>query len=407
LLPSLLVTRSDLIVQDVHGLLTIENIDQSMKNFSQFTYTAYGAGTEYSLGEKVSSGGSNWEYINASASTGNTPAEDTYWTVINEMNDYLIKAVYNGIDRMIDKYMAGKKLRGRTKSIFDQVLLFNGVANYRANEANADKFVGLRLRFRKNNWGLVTILNKIGHQFSSDFVGLTLSLYNTSEQDAIATWSITHAQGKSSQWTSLTADNILEYVDTYGAGTDFYLGYKQSDLESLGAEALNKDITWGSDICASCDSRWANFYKQYSKYIDVIGFEVLETEMPSDVMFDPEEATLTDSKNYGLNINMTTKCDLTAQFLQEEEVLAEALKYHVGMVLLEGMAYNTRGGNQVANQTRAKAEKQLFHHKEAWGTVSDRASAADKGLSFDMSGMNTACMPEDNKTVLNIKRGSV
>lgn len=406
---SLIESRSTQYFNDAHSLLTIENIHQSIKNFDQYTYPAYNPATEYRKGNKVTTDGvNNWEYINNTPNTGQTPVEGSFWTLIDELSDYLTKAVYSGIDRMINQYQGLKKQKSVTKSIFNRVLLFNGAANYRNLETNLDKFVGLRIRLKKREQHLVTIINKIGHQFSAAFTGLPISIYHDSQRSGpIATFTINQTGASNFQWTNLTSDNILRYVDTYDAGGDFYIGYKQSDLATLNAQALNKDIQWNSSICSSCDSKWSSYYKQYSPYIQIFGFEVLESEMPGDILPDPERVDLTSLKNYGLNLDLTEKCDLTPFVLQEEDIMTTAFKYNVAFVLLESMAYNTRGTNQIANQVKVQAEKQLFSHREAWGSVLDRAQRAVDSLQFDFSGMNSKCMPTDDKTMLRVRRKTV
>ncbi len=401
---SLLDSRSGRKVNDVHALLNdIENIDQSVKNFSQYNYPAYVPATDaaggYTRGSKVSFSGVNYEYINASASSGNSPPNMTYWEVIDELSDYLIKAVYSGIDRMIDDWVNDKKLRQKIKSIYDQILLFNGVANYRDLVPNQNNFVGLRIRMKKGERSLVTILNRIGHQFSGSFNGLTLYLFHSSQQAAIATYTINHGNGRSSQWTALSEDNLLRYIsDDYDAGGDFFLGYKQSQLESLGGQALKMDLNWNSSPC-ECDSKWTEWYKQYSAFLDIIGFEINEDALGAgNTLFDPDGVSISYTNNYGFNLNISTKCDLGYFVKQEEDLFAEALNLSVGKKLLEGMAYNIRGGNQVANQIRAEAKKELFHSKGVWGTVHDRYEKSIKALSFDLSSLGEECLPCDDRS---------
>ncbi|TNE75030.1 hypothetical protein EP331_00240 [bacterium] len=406
LVPSLLSSSSGMYVNDAHSLLTIENIDQTAKNFSKYNYTAYNGATTYSVGDKVSSGGSSWEYINATPSSGNTPAENSYWTEIDSLSDYLIKAYYNGIDRMLDTYMNSKKNREVAKSIFENILLYNGGGDLSDKELNTNRFVGIRIRIKKKEKHLIGIINKIGHQFDAAFEGLTLRLYHESQSDALATWSIDHTTANSFQWTSLTTNNTLKYVDTYDAGGDFYLGYYQSDLEALSAQAINKNVSWDSQPLSD-DDVWRNFYKEYSKYFDIIGFNVLESYMTDDKMFNPIYADLTPTRTYGLNLNLTIDTDLTPFFIQEKSIVSNPLKYNVAMVLMEGLAYNTRGANSLSNQIKAMAEKQLFHHKEAYGTLADRVREANNGLSFDFSGMDNSVMGSDSKRVLSIKSGAV
>lgn len=401
LVSSLLESTSSLYYNDAQALLTVENIDQTAKNFSKYNYTDYVALTTYSKGDKVASGGSNWEYINPTPSSGNTPAENTFWTDIDSLSDYLIKKVYSGMDRMLDTFMNSKKMRGVAKSLFENILLYNGSGDIGDTETNLDRFVGIRIRPKKKEKHLVGIINKIGHQFDASFNGLTIKLYQDSQADVLQTWDVDHTTANSSEWTALTTNNTLRYVDTYDAGGDFYLGYKQSQLEALGGKAINRNVSWDTEPVTS-DDVWRTYYKELSKYYDIMGFSVLETDMPSDKMFNPIKADLTSLRTYGLNLNLTVEADLTPFFLQESRITDNAVKYNVAMALMEALAYNTRGANSLANQVKVMAEKQLFHHKEAYGTLADKTREANDALSYDFSGMYNAVLGSDNKRTLRI-----
>ena len=393
---SLLVKRSGRVVNEESGLLTIENIDQTVKNFSHYSYTAYNAATEYSLGMKMVVASVNYEYINATPSTGNAAPNATYWAVIDNLSDYLIKASKKGFDNAIDAVLRAKKMSGKIRSIYENVLLYDGLVNPSSFVTNADNFVGLRLRMKKDR-SLITIINKIGTHFSTILTGnLTLSLYHSSQQAAIETFVIAPASAaKQSQWTAQTTGNILRYLSSdYDAGGDFYLGYKQSDLADLGGQAMRKALVWGESCNCANDA-----YSNYSAYVDIMGFQVAETEMVADALFDTSKITLVSSNNFGLNLNISQKCDLTDFILQEEDLLGEAVSLHVALKILSDMASSTRGTNAVASQVSAMAQKELFHHKEAWGTVADRASAAAKAVSFDLSGMNDDCLPHEDYQV--------
>lgn len=413
LTPSLLESRSHTYYNDANSLLGIENIDQSIKNFSAYNYTPFSTETRdaggYAKGSKVVFSSVNYEYISNTPSTGLTPnpnADVNTWVVIDSLSDYLTKAVYSGIDRMCDKYMNSKKMRERSKSIFENVLLYNGGGDVSDLEVNRDRFVGIRLRFKKREKHLITIMNKIGHQFTGAFEGLEIKVYHESQQEPIATYTINHTKPLSFQWTNLTQNNHLNYVDDYDAGGDFYIGYKQSDLEALEAQAVNKNMSFDSAPITS-DDVWRSFYFQYSNYIDIMGFSVEESYMIDDKMFDTKKVVWQPFRTYGLNFNLTLDTDLTPFFLQEESIVANALKFNVAMVLMESLAYNVRGGNQVATQVRALAEKQLFHHEEAFGTLADQCREANDDLSFDFSSMDNAVMPSDNKFKIKSRRGSL
>lgn len=395
LLPSLVVSRSGRKVQDVHPLITIENIDQSVKNFSDYQYPARVLAQEYSLGNKVSEGGTNYEYINPVPSTGQPVSDSDYWEEIDELSDFLIKTVYSAIDEMLDSWINAKKLRSKIKSIYDHVLLFNGVADYDDLVVNKGNFVGLRFRLKEGERSLAVILNKIGHQFDATFSGLNLYLYHSSQQQPLATYTINHNQAKSSQWTVLSSDNVLRYFDSYDAGGEFYLGYFQDDIESEGAQALKKKLNWPKPDYS--DKRWVDWYKQYSPFVEVIGFEVGTGSFGAgNTLFDPGDVSVSLTNNYGLNIDMSAKCDISYFIQQEEELFVESLWLSIGKKLLQAIAFNTRGGNQIANQVREQAKKELYHSEGVYGTVYDRFEKAIKSLEFDLSGLSDSCFPCDD-----------
>ncbi len=402
ILPSLLESRSSFRVNEAHPLLTVENIDQSIKNFSHFVYPDYNGTTDtaggYTAGSKVLFTSRPYEYINAAASVGgNPPPDTTFWREIDELSDYLIKSVFSGTDRMMNDWINAKKMRAKIKSIYDQILLFSGVANYRDLVVNRDHFVGLRIRMKRGERSLVTIINKIGSQFSGTFAGLNIFIFHSSQQEAISTFTIDSTQSLSQQWTVLptTVENKLRYIsDDYDAGGDFYIGYKQSELEALGGQALRMDLNWREAPC-DCDSEWMGWWKQYTPFIDVIGFEVGSLGV-GDTLFDPALIGINPTNNYGLNLNLSNKCDIGYFVIQEEELFAEAMQLSIALELMRAIAYNIRGGNQVANQLRSEAKKELFHSAGVWGTLRDLYDKSIKGLSFDLSGLAEECFPCDD-----------
>lgn len=409
LIPSLLDSRSSRYVNDVNPLLNdVENIDQSIKNFSQYTYKTYSTTLRdnggYTIGSKIEFNGNNWEYVATTASSATTPdpsgTDPQTWRQIDGFSDYLLKQYDASIDEMMDAWIDYKKVRSVIKSIYDQVLLFSGVANYRDLVPNVNNLVGLRIRMKKGERSLATIINRIGHQFTESFAGLTIYLYHSSQTDPLATFTVDHNRARSSQWTPLTSNEIpiLKYIsDDYDAGGDFYICYKQSDLIALGgAQAIKMDIHWQKPPC-QCNDTWYNYYKQYSPFLDIIGFEINESGLGAgNTLFDPDDISLSYTNNYGLNLNLSTKCDLGYFVKQEEDLFAEALNLTFAKKLLEGMAYSTRGGNQTAQLVRQMAKKELFQNQEVYGTVEDRRVKSIKAISFDLSGLGEECFPCDS-----------
>ena len=409
LIPSLLESRSGKYVNDAHPLITIENIDQSIKNFSSFNYPVYSTSTRdaggYTTGSKIVFNQKNYEYIATAPSNAATPdpPDLSTWREIDELSDFLVKSVNTGIDEMTDAWIDHKKVRTIIKSIYDKILLFSGVANFRDIEANQSQLVGLRIRMKRQEKSLATIINKLGHHFTSEFTAaglgtLTFYLYHSSQQDPLYTFQLEHTKGGSQQWTNWNVDNnILRYIDdNYDAGGDFFLCYKQSELEALGAQAYRYDIDWRGVGCNNCGYDYG-FYEQYSEFIDVVGFNVAESDLgPGDTIFNPVDVSISYDRNYGLNLNLSTRCDVGYLFEEDEYLAANALHLSIARVLMRSIAHNTRGGNNVANQVKQEAKKELFSHKEAYGTLEDRWRKAIHALEFDLSGLGESCFPCDD-----------
>lgn len=396
---SLLVSRSGRYWQDEFpSLLTIDNIYECFTNYSHFNYDAYSASTEYSQYDKVQSGGVNYEYINSTPSTGNTPPNATYWRVIDELSDYLLQLDYKSTDLTLDSLINLKKIKGQVKSIFNNAHLYSGRDVYSTTEANTGKFVGLKLTF-KDHRGLVTILHRFGHQFDGALNDVNLYLYHTSQQAAIATFTFSHTTAKTSQWTSLS-NQILRYVsDNYDVGGSYYLGYYQDDLGSV--KAVKKDVIWNV-YKPCCDNK--RDYRQYSKFIDVVGVSFQADALNGTGLPDIEKEIVDYFSNYGLNLEFTTKCDLSPFIIQQEELIAEVKSLNMAFLVMQDMAYNTRGSNSQANQVKQMAKNQLFHVQGVYGNLYDRLEAAKKALDFDISGLNTACIPCND--AFNVSFGS-
>jgi hypothetical protein len=375
--PLLSSSEYDRFVNEVHGLLTTENIDKVQSNFSRYNYDAHVLANPYDQGDIVQDSGIVYEAIQNVPAL--TPINDTnYWYVLDNFNQYLYQKIIQGIDKTMNFVFDDKKMRAKVKSIFENIPLFDGVAFFRNKINNNNKFVGFRM-IMKQGRDVVSVINKIGHQFT-EAVSFNMYLYHSSQQTPLATIPISHTKANSSQWTN-QSNLLIRYLDdNYDAGGVFFLGYAQSELGT--SQALKMDnIYWDRGFtCNSC-SKSAQYWKNYSPWVSISGFEIAESEFTVGVdMFEPDKATISLDNNYGLNLNFTTKCDLTPFFIQEAQVLAEPIKNATGLAILEDMAANTRGTSVEGIS----------------GTVKDRVQENLKGLSFDLSGLQSECLPCDD-----------
>ena len=398
--PSLSTATNNRFVNDVHGLIRPENIDQSISSPMIYPFDAWGGDTlAYDVGEVYSVNGVNYEAVQ-NVPLGIDILDTAYWFELDWYNNYLYQKRFQAAATTIDHVFNGKKIRTKVKSIYENIALFDGRGNFRDKQANSNSFVGLRFRM-KHDRSLVTTIKKIGHQFSEAIgVSVPIYLYHSSQQEPIATFNISHTKANSSIWTNLVDDgtNELRYLDeNYDAGGEFFLGYAQSDLGT--SQAINMyGVDWVRGFnCSSCNKGSYNNWRNYSPWVDVMGFSISESKFTVGVdMFDPSDVAYSASKNYGLNIQMTNDCDLTPFFLQHEYLLAEAMNNVCGRLILSDMASNTRGSNGLANQVAPEASKQLYEVEGVTGTVADKVNKSLEALSFDLSSLQDECMACDD-----------
>lgn len=389
--PSLLESRSKRYLQQVHSLITSQAIDQCAENFDHFSYDPYYALTVYQSGDKVEDGGINYEYVNATPSAGNDPPNTTYWKVITATDDYLLRRQAQAISEVLDECFDEKKTKQLVKTVMKEISLFLGRGNVNEKELNRGKFVGLRVKLADSR-GLVTLINKIGTQFSAAAT-FNIYVYHSSRVAPIATVEIVHGTANDFQWTVPESElSIRFFSQTDDAGGEFYIGYYQDDLGI--AQAIKKEYDWINGACGTCNSENTNLYKQWSSFISIDPFEVESGHLNGTNLPDLDYAGYNYSTNYGLNLNLSVQCDLTAFIKQHEKVLSRAVALKWGLLHLNDIVYTIRG-NKISERTTQLAKMELDPAKG--DSVFNQYKQAIKAMSFDFSTLDKVCLPCDNK----------
>jgi len=144
--PSLIATASGLYYQDAHPLITVENMDQVLKNYSAWNYPPYEEAGEYAIGDKVryATDGKVYEAI---AAIPDAPAilNQDDWTEVKYFSQALEAITRASINKVASAVFTKKKLDGVTKSIFENVQLFDGLGDLLNKEVKQSRFVGLQI----------------------------------------------------------------------------------------------------------------------------------------------------------------------------------------------------------------------------------------------------------------------
>jgi hypothetical protein len=404
-------TSSGLYIQDQHPLLSLENIDQGLKNYDSFNYPAYVALTAYVIGDKVrAANGKVYECIDDS--TGNEPsASPLFWEEVPLLAQKLEAVHRSAISKVANEVFLQKKLNEVTKTLMENVQLFDGAGSLKDKEIKLSRFVGYQVMV-ENHRDIVTVIRRIGFQFTQANPEFTLYIYHTSQEDPIYTIDLNLTKVNSFEWKTITSEGqevLLSYLGDYAPGGAFYIGYYEDDLVG---QAINRGYSFSVSPTPCNCNRWYELYTSWSRFVKVVPITVSAASLADILPSDPGGAKLWDygsaipvyEKSFGLNLDLTVKCDVTDFMCREKSLFTQAIVKQIAVDLLREIAFSSRN-NVIAKETRDLAMYEL-NNKEGNG-LAFQLSSAIKALSFDLSNLNEACLPHDNNKASGISWGAI
>lgn len=390
---SVLESRSGYYLQRQHPLLTVKNLDQCYDNADHFFYPEFdngSPGTLYSLGDKVSYLGSNYEYINPTPSVGNLPTDPVYWKVHTPFTQFLLRKQQQAISEALDDCFDEKKTRSIVKTIFSETSLFSGPGRVSNKVINRGSFVGLRIEVADSR-GLLALISRIGVQLSMA-VDFDIYVFHSSQVNAIATIPVSFTTPNNFQWVD-AATELRYFSEDHDSGGQFFVGYFQDDISS--AQALIKEYDWSRRPCVSgCDPYNASLYDTWSPYVSITPFSVASGHLNGDNLPNLDYASFDYSNNYGLNLNFTVRCDLTGFIKENEQLLRRPIALKWALLMINEIAYNVRS-TKISERTKTLALMEMDAKKA--DSLVNKYDQAIKALSFDFSNLDDSCLNCNNK----------
>jgi len=412
---SLLSSSSGLYFQDEHPLISVQNIDQCDYNYDQFNYPAWSAVTTYDIAK----GPVNWvrftdNKIYSSLQAANTNhSPDTsplWWEVVDLSAQKIAQITSAAASKLLTRVFTEKKLNDVTKSIFENIQLFDGAGSLLNKEIREGRFCGFEI-FLKDNRDLMTVIKKLGTQFTMANPDFVLYIFHSSQSQPLFKLPIALTKAISFEWNTIASGGnpiALKYIDlknyNYGVGGSFYVGYYEDDLPN-GSMAINKGYDFGMiPYCRTCNNDF-RYWSSWSEYLRIQPFVIASSDLagikPADTGGNP---TLWDihrnqyqyTKNYGLNLDLTVRCDVTDFLCRESYLFSDCLMKQVAMDVLNLIAFSYRN-NTVSKETRDLAMYALNNKDNNTPGVSSKFEKSLKALSFDISDLNSACLPCDKK----------
>lgn len=382
-------TESGMYFQQIHPLLTLDNLRSIAPDFQNYNWQVHDVNKAYKSGEVVRIDDSLYKAIQ------DVPAEtdildSEYWTETNPFSEWLEEKTKASIVKLVNKFINMKLADKATKSLIENKILFDGTGRLTNKIENRNKLVGFEIDTVRSK-GVTVKIDKIGLQMTEPG-SYTLYIFHSSNPEPIYTLTFEKTKANSLEWFKPKDDILLPYESANtDAGGSWYLVYKQSELPE-NAQAIYKDRDWSTGPCKACSRSEFLAYQAWSRYIEVHPFYISEDEE-----FDPEIMNFTYDKNYGINLEVSAYCDLTDFIIKQRAMFQDVLSKQVAIDFLREFAYNpnVRTNRHSINASKLDILVELDGDSNSMrqSGLSYELDIALKALSISTQGLDRVCLP--------------
>lgn len=382
-------TESGMYFQQIHPLLTLDNLRSIAPDFQNFNWQVYDVNKAYKSGEVVRVDDSLYKALQ------NVPAEtdilDTdYWSETNPFSEWLEEKTKASIVKLVNKFINTKLADKAAKSLIENKILFDGTGRLTNRIENRNRLVGFEIDTVRSK-GVTVKIDKVGLQMTEPG-SYTLYIFHSSNPEPIYTLTFEKTKANSLEWFKPKEDILLPYESTNtDAGGSWYMVYKQSELPE-NAQAIYKDRDWSTGPCKACSRSEFLAYQAWSRYIEVHPFYISEDEE-----FDPEIMNFTYDKNYGINLEVSAYCDLTDFIIKQRAMFQDVLAKQVAIDFLREFAYNpnVRTNRHSINASKLDILIELDGDANSMrqSGLSYELDIALKALSISTQGLDRVCLP--------------
>lgn len=382
-------TESGMYFQQIHPLITLDNLQSIAPDFQNYNWQVYDTNKAYKSGEVVRIEDSLYKALqNVPIKTSISDAD--YWIETNPFSEWLEDKTKASIVKLVNKFINMKLADKASKSLIENKTLFDGTGRLTNKIENRNRLVGFEIDTVRSK-GVTVKIDKIGLQMTEPG-SYTIYIFHSSNPEPIYTLTFEKTKANSLEWFKPKDGILLPYesVNT-DAGGSWYLVYKQSELPE-NAQAIYKDRDWSTGPCKACSRSEFLAYQAWSKYIEVHPFYISEDEE-----FDPEAMNFTYDKNYGINLEVSAYCDLTDFIIKQRAMFQDVLSKQVAIDFLREFAYNpnVRTNRHSINASKLDILAELDGDSSSMrqSGLSYELDIALKALSISTQGLDRICMP--------------
>ena len=298
------------------------------------------------------------------------------------LESYLEEVEQDAVTSLLDAVIEQKKLNSIGKDVANNMVIRNSIG-YNGTHINQGRFVGVQFAL-KEDVSLRAVINRFGLYTTAPQTDLTLYLYHEHSSSPIATYTFNSTTGKDMTWSAEVNINLDYSTDTLAGGVWFF-GYYQDDLNG-NARKYNK-LNWETGFCASCDGgRSQRNYQSLAKYIDMRSFYVPSAALDAGRdLFDTNNVFYEATETYGLNFNLSVRCNYTQFWIDNRKVFKTALKKQVAVRVMQDMLYSSQI-NYIEQNLQALINEKL-------PTLKDELKEAVKAINLDNGNLSSICSP--------------
>lgn len=396
---SLTTSEIDQFYQDVHPLMTLDNVKSIAPDFENITYPTWLIDIQYRIGDRVTFQSNYYRAItdNFGSRPDTNPSD---WERFDAFSEWLENKTTASISKVFRNFWDAKMADKKGKNLLESKPLFDGAGRLVDVISNDEKLVGLELVPIRAT-GVTVKLEKIGLQFT-EAGEVTMYLMHSSRKAILQTITFTRTREGGMEWFTPTTDIYLPYLSSdIDSGGSWYLVYKQSELPGT-SQAINKNKDWSQRPCASCNYAEIAAWNIWSKYLEVHPFKVSEFDDPL-TMWDISKNLYTYNSNYGINLQLTIQCDLTDVFIEQKKAFQNVIGLQMGVDMLREFAYNPNFniGREQQNFSRQEILYEIDGDSRGYkkSGLQYELDQAMKAVDIDTTQLSRVCLPCGNKGV--------
>jgi hypothetical protein len=318
------------------------------------------------------SGTSSCIYINDEPGINQDVIEAAMSADYADVSEYLRAVRTSEIQNALQAFINQHKELTRSRTLLDNLDVVKHMTYFADKVTVNGRFVGIEIK-PANSQSITAIIKSLGVQFDSLQAGLPIYFFETSQETAIETYSLTNTKTNSLQWFTMTDfEAKYKYADG-GTGQSYIVGYFENDLVG---QAVDTKL-YGN----CCGNTWVGDYQNYALVRGVaFGSSALSgTDIPN-----MRQISYTD-QTFGLHLKITIECDITDTICDNVNLFAQLCKKKVALRIMWDF-YNNMNLNRKAELSRDRALPNITRLEKEFADEL-------KGIKLDLTDIDKVCMP--------------